>query len=214
MARQNPSAVLTLIQVDDAIDLIMKGRKYCSPNEVYRYPSPKIAMQLGIAKNSGALETYIHERWHLTSTGRTRRTNNLRTKIERLASELVNDDDIVWKIGTWKGTIGFVAAASEPAARALGWSMFAWVHEYLKGKTSNELYIEKVSAGGWKEAATSNISLVNTLQSLVKNANDDIAAKHKTLETYKMRIETLTQAIMMCGPEGTNEEMNAQEEEE
>lgn len=105
MARQNPSAVLTLIQVDDAIDLIMKGRKYCNLNEVYRYPSPKIAMQLGIVKNSGVLETYIHERWHLTSTGRTRRTNNLRTKIERLASELVNDDDIVWRIGTWKGTI-------------------------------------------------------------------------------------------------------------
>ena len=212
--RTNPSPVLTLVQVDDAIDLIMKGEKYCSPREINRFPSPKIAMQLGLANNGGTLDNYVVERWGLTRTGRTRRVNSLGVKIRRLAAQLTNDNDIVWKVGTWKGTIGYVSAATEPAARALGWSMFAWSHSYLKKATEKDLYIEKISAGGWKEAATSNIGLVTTLQSMIKISNDAIEEKQRAIEGYQMRIDTLTQAIMMCGPEGMNEEMNVEAEEE
>lgn len=216
MSRDNPSLTLTMAEVDCAVDLIMKGKKYCSPKELQRFPSPKVAMQLCLGtRNWNAAQTYVSQRWGMAGPGLTRRTNTLSQKVSAIANLLTDDVDIVWKAGYWRGTIGFVSAANKEAARELAWTMFAWSHESLSnGKNNkNDLYIEKISAGGWREAAMSNVGLVNTLNTNVSESERQIRELQATIGKYRDRIAGLQQAIMMCGPEGVAEEQVQDAEE-
>lgn len=215
MSRFNPSPYLTLAEVDRAVDLILKGRQYCSPKELATYPSPKTAMQLCLGqRNWQNMRDYVTSRWGLSSTGTTRRINNLTRKIESVCSELGPDNDLVWKIGCWKGTLGHVSAATPEAARELGWTMFAWTQPALAGKTSHDLYVEKHGIGGWEAAVRGNVTLVNGMRDNINSWRKQIEDLHASIATTDTRIQSLLQSIDMCNAAGGDAAPEVEDDEE
>jgi len=203
MPRANPSKVLSLQEVDDAVDLIMKGLKYCSPKENARFPTPKIAMQLNLdGRDWSAVQSYVIQRWSMSQTGATRRTNTLQRKVIILAEKLVHDNDLVWRVGSYSGTMGYVCAPTNEAARQIGWTMFgpAWLDD-PKAVSPNALYTERISAGGWREAATMNTQLVNQLRSSINERLASIKNIQSRIERDEHRAAAVMAAIMLGGPD-------------
>ncbi len=209
MSRFNPSAVLTLAQVDAAIDLIMKGISYCSPRERAQFPTPKTAMLLRMdGRHWGNVREYCNSRWRnsLTERGLSRRVNTLSAKVNSLVSQMGPDDDSVWRISTrGHGELGFVCAANEHAARELGWTMFAWAWVKDLGAGSSSISAERVGMGGWTEAASLNLKIVSSLRASIQTEEQRIVRIRESIDNNSSRIEAITSAIMMGGDDSESQ---------
>jgi len=203
MLRANPSKSLSLEEVDAAVDLILKGLHYCSPKEKSHFPSPKIAMQLNLdGRDWQALRSYVTQRWNLSTAGVTRRSRTLQSKVHVLAEKLVQDNDLVWRVGSYGGTMGYVCAPTSEAARQIGWTMFgpAWLDD-AHAKSPESIHIDKVSAGGWREAATLNTGVINSLRKTITDRHESIRNMQARVERDESRAAAVLAAIMLGGPD-------------
>jgi len=204
MARKNPSQILTLARVDKIVDLILKGERYLTKKEKPLWPTPKEAWQAGLMTWSDC-SNYLDERRELGFTGnqRSRRAYKISEGLERIRNQLRADDEFVWRIKNgWGSTWGFVCAATEPAARQIGHTMFALAAEDRLKVTPDRLITEKVSLGGWDVAAKHNLEMISTFRNSITDNQNRIAQLNQRIAAEQANIDSLMAAVMLGGDLG------------
>jgi hypothetical protein len=202
MTRKNPSKSLTLERVDKIVELVLKGRRYLKKNEVELWPNPKEAWSLGLEDWSVCLE-YInsHNKYsHLTSLARNNRGRKVHGVLEQLRAQLLVDNEFVWKVQSgWSNVWGYVCAPSEPAARQIGYTMFAMASPERLKVTPPQLNIQKVSLGGWDVAAKHNIEMISFCRKSITGSEERIASIQLQIDSDRTKIESLMSAAILGG---------------
>lgn len=202
MPRTNPSKTLTLERVDKIVELVLKGRRYLKKNEVELWPNPKEAWSLGLENWSVCLE-YIntHNKYRgLTSLAQNRRGRKVHSVLEQLRAQLLVDNEFVWKVQSdWSNVWGYVCAPSEPAARQIGYTMFAMASPDRLKVTPPQLNIQKVSLGGWDVAAKHNIEMISFCRKNITENEERIASIQIQIDSDRMKIDSLMSAAILGG---------------
>lgn len=204
MARNNPSQTLTLARVDKIVDLLLKGQRYLTKKEKPLWPTPKEAWEMGLATWSEC-NHYLQERRELgLNSGQiSRRAYKLSSAVELLRQGHQVDNGFVWKIKHgWSSTWGFVCAASEPAARQIGHTMFALASEDRLKVPPERLSAERVSLGGWDVAAKHNLEMISSYRQSITDNQARISELKRRSDGDQALIDALMSAVMLGGDLG------------
>ena len=202
MSRTNPSFVLSLEEVDEIIDRVLKG-KYAK-----KKPTPQEVMQTGLYHVTSAArwrvspDTYIRERFtELTKAGRTMRGNKLMDKMnevfrgvgwERIEASPMS----VWQVRSrnYDSEYVYIQASSSELARNTAWLIWGWMWADNEVTASN-LRVLFVGLGGALEANRRNVSLVTGLKEQLARLDREVSNLTQKANTLRDRVE-MAQGVM------------------
>jgi len=190
MSERNPSRTLTVEQLDDIVDRVIRGK--------YEKKKPAHFLEVaktGLCHSSFSVECYVRYRWpELSKAGHTMRSNKLSSKIAKVlqGSGLLTHPDVVWRIMDPNGTEICFATGGEQGVK--GWAFAAFRFRMPNVKTAAQLGAYWVGIGGQAEAATRNLELATRVGDSIIRQKQVIVNTLHTIECLELAQEAVKYA--------------------